>query len=287
MQTLSASKLVIARSIEDAVLALSDDEADAVPIAGGTWIMRAPIRNEAPRKSYVAIGQIAELRTVDLDEQEVRIGACVTHCELARALADVRQCRGLVAAANGAANPAIRQMATVGGNLATREFAASDLIPALLALDADVELANSFSRERCSIDSFLKLRSDRSFRALLTRVIIPLRRTRTAHVRLPLRKAGDYPVAVVDVAVDLDDEGRVNDVRIAVGSVEATARRWTDLEARLAGGVLNADVARELAEIETATFAGRESVEVPAWYRVQVLPVLIQRAVETILADPS
>lgn len=287
MRTLSASKLVVAKSVEDAVLALADGEADAAPIAGGTWIMRAPIRNEAPRRTYVAIGKVAELRVVEVDEHEVRIGACVTHAELTRALADVRQCRGLAAAANGAANPAIRQMATVGGNLAANDFAASDLVPALLALDAEVELAKGFSRERCSINSFLKLRSGPSFRALLTRAIVPLKSTRTAHVRLPLRKAGDYPVAIVDVAADLDDHGRVNDVRIAVGSVEATARRWTSLEGKLVGGVLNAAVARELAEAEMETFAGRESVEAPAWYRVQVLPVLVQRAVENILADRS
>ena len=71
---------------------------------------------------------------------------------------------------------------------------------------------------------------------------------------------------------------RVEAARIAVGSVEPIARRWERLEAALVGRPLDpaqaAAVAGELAE----DFTGRDSVDVPAWYRIQVLPSLVRRA---------
>ncbi len=94
----------------------------------------------------------------------------------------------------------------------------------------------------------------------------------SAHIRLPLRKAGDYPVAIVSVARAAD-----GGTRIAVGSVEPVARRWTALEAALAGQAFTPEVAQALAE-KTNDFIGRDGVEAEGWYRREVLPALVRRA---------
>jgi len=87
--------------------------------------MRAPLREERHDLSYVAISKIAGLRGLSVRDREVSIGACVTHAELARELGSIPECRALAVAAGHAANPAIREVATIGGNLCAAHFAAA------------------------------------------------------------------------------------------------------------------------------------------------------------------
>lgn len=285
MSTLSNASLVMANSVTDAKAALADCGPEGEPLAGGTWIMRAPIRGEAGKRGYVGIGRIPALNAIDLTGSEIRLGACVTHARLVEALGGLGQCNGLVAAAAQAANPAVRQMATVGGNLSARDFPASDLPPALLCLDALVELDGPAGMQRLSVDRFLDSRIALKPGTLMTGVTIRRRSMRTAHVRLPLRKAGDYPVATVSMAAALSLDGFVEDVRIAVGSVEPSARRWPQLEEKLRGRRLDADTARALATEMAGVFNGRDSIEAPGWYRVHVLPALVKRAAQAVLAS--
>lgn len=286
MAATSDGKLFMAGTVADAIAVLAERGADGAPFAGGTWIMRALIRGEAQAPFYVGIGRIPELHTVDITERDIRIGACVTHARLIASLATVDQCKGLKAAAGGAANPAVRQMATVGGNVSAWQFPASDLPPALLCLDASIELRTPGGEERLPVDRFLDIRDRLEPGTLVTGVIIPRSPVRTGHARLPLRKAGDYPVAIVSVAAVLGSDGSVEDIKVAVGSVEPSARRWPQLEEQLRGRQLDPRTARDLAETSVGAFAGRDSVEAPGWYRVQVLPTLVRRAVEAIVAAP-
>ena len=278
--------LIVANSVADAVAALADHGERAAPLAGATWIMRAPIRQEPFEPSYVAIGSINDLRRIEISDREVAIGSCVTHAQLDTALANVPECQAMKFAAASAANPAIRQLATIGGNLCTAAFAASDLMPALLCLDADIELATTNGMERMPIERFIAKRGDLASTTLLTRIIAPRRPVRSVHVRLPLRKAGDYPVANLSLAARLSPNGTVEDIRIAVGSVEPVARRWEALEVALVGRTLDPQMAFELAQTNNATFDGRDGIEAPGWYRVKVLPSLMRRAAHALL-EPS
>jgi aerobic carbon-monoxide dehydrogenase medium subunit len=106
------------------------------------------------------------------------------------------------------------------------------------------------------------------------------------HVRLPLRKAGDYPVAIFSLAVTLDASGAVTGAGAAVGSVEAAARRWHDLEAELIGRPLDPAHAAEKAENHCKTLRARDGVEAPAWYRLKVLPSLVRKAVSALCGQP-
>ena len=278
MNTPPARSIYVARSLPAAIDALGECGAAGAPFAGGTWIMRSPIRHEPHQPHYVAIGKIAELTAIRIEADIVEIGAAVTHAALAAALADLPEFNVLATAAGRSANPAIRAMATIGGNLATSGFAAADCVPALLCLDAEVEVSSRGDQEWIGLEHFLRIRSTLEPGRMLTRITLPRRGRKTAHARLPLRKSGDYPAAIVSLAVSFDAAARVQAARIAVGSVEAVARRWERLEAALAGRPLDparaAEVAAELAD----EFTGRDSVELPAWYRVSVLPSLVRRA---------
>lgn len=279
MDTPALGSIYVAPSLTAALDALDEGGPAAAPFAGGTWIMRAPIRHEPLKSRYVAIGKIPELHAIKVDPDVVEVGAAVTHAALAAALAELPELDVLTAAASRSANPAIRGMATVGGNLATTAFAAADCVPALLCLDAEVEIASRGGRERIDLEQFLAMRSTLAPGWLVHRIIVPRRGRKTVHTRLPLRQAGDYPTAIVSLAMNIGDVGQVQTARVAVGSVEPVARRWERLENALVGHQLNAARAAEAAAELADEFAGRDGADVPAWYRVRVLPGLVRRAV--------
>lgn len=268
----------VAGSIDEALAARRQG---ASVLAGGTWMMRDPRRGIDLPEAVVALHRIAALSKVDVEPDHIIIGATVTHTVLARMLQGLAGFEALAAAAEGAANPGIRRVATVGGNLCTLDFAAADLVPALLVCEAMVEMETFDGPKLVGISEFLRDRSTLLNDAILTKIHLRRDLIASAHIRLPFRKAGDYPVAIVSVAVGNDRR-----FRIAVGSVEPVARRWAALEEALAnepgGFAPDPERAAELAA-EHNNFHGRDGTEADGWYRRQVLPVLVKRGVTALL----
>lgn len=267
-------------TIPDALSALSDLGPRGTVMAGGTWIMRAPLRREPLAYAYVAIARIPELHRIKITDTHVKIGGGVTHAQLARQLQAVPELRGLATAASNSANPAIRQAATVGGNLCTVGFSAADLVPALLCQDVEVEFETPQGRQRTGLEAFLKIRHSIQPAYLLLHVLIRRRLMVSAHARLPLRKAGDYPVAIVSASVEPRPDGAIGAAAIGIGSVEVAPRRWRRLEQAIAGLPLDSILIHEHALAFADEFVGREGPEVPGWYRVHVLPTLVRRVFE-------
>jgi len=245
--------------------------------------MRAQLRGEKHCLAYVHIGRVDELRALQISDHDLRVGAGVTHADLARFLLAYPEYRALAQAAGNSANPQVRNMATIGGNLCAAEFAAADLVPALLCLDAEVELGSHAGRlERMPLSAFLAMRGKFGAGTLLSHVLVPRRPRRSTHVRLPLRKAGDYPVAIVSMSCAVAGNGSFSDLRIAVGSVDRQGRLWPGLQEKLAGGPLDPAAAAIAAAQALGDLSARDGVDAPGWYRLQVLPALVRRAVEDI-----
>lgn len=282
MPAQNEQRLYVAASLADAASALIDRGLSGAPLAGATWIMRALLRQERQVLSYVAISKVDELQGVAINHDEISVGACVTHSQLAREPALISDCGALAIAAANSANPAVREVATIGGNLCAGDFAAADLVPALICLDAKLELHTPRGPERMEVERFLQMRANVEPGSLVRRIIIPRALRRSVHVRLPLRKAGDYPVAIVSFAAALDAGGVVKSARVAVGSVEPTARRWKRLETELTGRPLDPALAAEKAEGHCEEFQGRDGIEAPGWYRIKVLPYLVRKAVQAL-----
>lgn len=255
--------------------ALSARSSGAAVLAGGTWMMRDPLRGRDLPDAVVVLSAIAGMADIVIDADKVAVGASVTHEALAQALRGLAGFEGVVAAAEGAANPAIRRVATVGGNLCTPDFPAADLVPAFLAYGARVEIATPERMMVVGMTEFMTQRRELLKTAVVTRFHLRRDVLAGAHARLPLRKAGDYPVAIISVAVD-----REGAIRIAVGAVEEQARRWTSLERalmRASESLAFPEHAADLAR-EHMDFTARDGVEAEGWYRCQVLPALVRRA---------
>lgn len=268
------AEILTPRTLDEALAAVAQG---GVPVAGATWIMRAPLRHETMPAQFVALSDVKDLQSLTVGPELASLGAMCTHEALALALAPHADLAGLAASAASSANPGIRRVATLGGNIATPAFAASDLVPALLAAEANVIMATGTGLNSVSMEGFLASRDRPEHGGLIVRVDIPRSSRRAAHTRLSMRKAGDYPCAIVSVSVDVRN-GMTEDINIAVGAVEQTARRWTSLEHRLRGTPFNPAVAEASARALTGTFVARDAVDAPGWYRLSVLPVLIRRA---------
>ena len=272
------------KSIEAALDDLAAGGRDAVPVAGATWVMRSPLRHEPQAKWFVSLDRVEGFRRLDVAGDAVSIGPLATHDAVVQGLPDTSDLKVLRQAAGHAANPGVRRIATIGGNICAAAFAASDFAPALLSVDATIELADMAGPRHLPVENFLADRTTFEKPWLVTGIVVPRSPRLTAHQRLPMRRAGDYPCAIVSVAIDVDEAGRIREARIGVGAVEATARRWHNLEKSLEGQLLDTTVA-EAARDLLADFAGRDAVDAPGWYRISILPVLVRRAFETLKAD--
>lgn len=271
-----------ARTIQEAlsVLAIQGDAAKLV--AGSTWIMRAPIRQEETDYVFVSIASIDQLRQIDDAENELTIGALVTHDALSRLTVNGADLDCLTQAALKSANPSIRNSATIGGNICTVGFAAADLIPPLICLDAELEVHSGAGQGRLKITDYLSSRNARCSDEIVTKIFIPRSKRYSAHARLLMRIAGDYPVVNLSCSVLIDQDQKIVEPRIAVGSVEATAKRWTALEEAVFGQKLADLSILELASSLTDDFDGRDGVDAHGAYRLKVMPKVATEAFQRI-----
>ncbi len=233
---------------------------DVAVLAGGTWLMREAAR----RPHYVSLQRLEDLRAIETDGENVRIGALATHTDIAAIERGAGPLGALAEAARRAAVPALRKVATLGGNLAP-PVPEADLVPPLLAAGATLKLATG----EVGIDAWVQ--GERPAGALIVAVDVPAPRTRRSWFeRLTVRGGAEY--SIVSVAVSADAET----VRVAVGAVGETPTRVEAAEA-----VLAADRAagEEAGRAAAESLAGRDGLDAPGWYRLEVLPALLARAV--------
>jgi CO/xanthine dehydrogenase FAD-binding subunit len=222
-------------SLNEALEILKHEE--AVALAGGTdlmvhsrtWSGMVP-KFESP---VMFIGHLDELRGVESDRDSYIIGASSTLSSLLEygELPDL-----LHRAVSAIAGPSIRNRATIGGNICNASPAA-DSLPALYVLDAEVVLSRAGGTRSLPIEEFINgpgttcLKRDE----ILSRIRIPKKRFDVALFRkLGTRRA--YSCAKVSLAGAASFEGeRVNDVRLALGSVAPIIVRSRDAEAMLRG----------------------------------------------------
>src|SRR5262245_8942324 len=133
-------------TLDEAVRARSDVP-DAVVVAGGTEVM--PFRNRGERPGpLLDLSRVDELRRIE----DGRLGAAVTYTRVIEELGG--RYPVLAAAARTIAGRQVRNRATLGGALAIADPSA-DMVTALLASDAEVELASTEGARQVPVADFL------------------------------------------------------------------------------------------------------------------------------------
>lgn len=255
--------------LEDAARALSSNRT-ARFLGGGTLVMRAV--NEADQSFDTIIClRDAAFRAIRVESDGVVIGAGVTMA----AIIAHRDLAFLAPVARLVGGPAVRNMATVGGNL----FAASpygDFTAALLALGASVNLAGSSSRAM-PIEEFLRDRA-RHANTLVQSVTVPRPREASAFRFLKVTRVKPKGISLMSIAAFLPQSGgRISGARVAYGAMGPTPLRATAVERALEGQSLDA------ATIDRAAAVATEGIDPPtdalasSWYRREVAGVHLKR----------
>ena len=244
--------------LEDA-LALLDAHPAARLIAGGTDLL-VRLRREPSDAMLISLDRVAALQgieEVDEDGGMLAIGATTRIAELAGSIFLADRAPLLQRAARTFAAPAIRNMATIAGNLCTAS-PAGDCLPPLYALGAQVELVSAAGRRRLPIADFI-LGPGRSALAcgeIVTRVLLPERGPFAWQSYEKVGRRQSLAISVVSFAglLQLDDERRVTAAHFAWGAVGPTVVSAPELADWLVGQSL------DQALIDTAVDRARAAV---------------------------
>ncbi|NIM48966.1 MAG: xanthine dehydrogenase family protein subunit M, partial [Gemmatimonadales bacterium] len=203
---------------------LLESSPDGVLLAGGTDLLVELKLGKRFHQDVISLSRIQDLRSVDMQENTLLIGAAVTHNELVHSSLIQEHCYAISEAAETIATEQIRNTATVGGNLCTAASCA-DTAPILIALGAEVETVSSQGRKTFPLaELFVDHRKTVLTKGEILRSIIvpiPPLGTGAAYNKFGLREAANVAVASVAVVVRVVGE-QCEDARFVMGAVAPT-----------------------------------------------------------------
>lgn len=268
-------------------LSLKATHPQARPLLGGTDLLAQWQAGVARPAEVLALEPLAELKQVVTGDAGLVIGAGVTHRQIAHHHAIAERVPALAEAARTVGAPAIRNMGTIGGNLANASPAA-DLPPALMVYDAAVELASFRGTRTLPIAAFFTgyRRIDLAPDELLVSVRLPWPSApaRSAYYKVGTRAA--QSIARVGLAGCLTFDGaRISDARLAAASVAAVPVRLVAAEEALRGRELSLPLIAEVAATAAASVTPIDDVRSTAAYRRFALEQLVRRFLTRVLAS--
>lgn len=260
-------------------LRLKQQHVDAQWFAGGTDLGVELSRGRLQGKTFIALDRIAELQHLHIGAEGVSIGAGVSLRRLESELADVVP--AIAQMLRGFAARQVKNRATLGGNLGTAS-PIGDLLPVLLALDAEIELLGpKGARMVAAQDFFIYYRQTaRQADELVLAVHVPRTKHATASYKVAKRPSDDISIVAAGFALSLDPARRVGHVRMAFGGVAAIPRRARKVEEFLLGRTLNADCLAEVAGMLREEFTPLSDHRGSAEYRRALCASLFARFID-------
>jgi carbon-monoxide dehydrogenase medium subunit len=287
-----------ADDVEHALELLAELGGEAKLLAGGQSLIPMMNLRFARPSVLVDIGRLTELRSIDVEDRTrtVTIGSGATHHDIDRGdlgkdLRRLAPVFGSVAGQIG--HLPIRTRGTFGGSIAHADPAAEWCLLTRL-LDATMIVARTDGERAVSAGDFYSgpLSTDVAEDELLRAVRFSRIPDGCALVELA-RRAGDFAIVAAAAALDLV-EGRLSQVRLALGGVAATPRRIHEAEDVLEGvepvegadGLLvPADVLEELDDVVRRSIDPPGDLHGSPDYRRHLAATLAHRAVERALAE--
>lgn len=173
----------------------------------------------------------------------------------------------------------IRNRATLGGNLMTAS-PIGDSPPALLALDAEVELTHaSASRWVPLSDFFVSYRKTRIENGeLLSRVRIPLPLPKLQRFyKVSKRLLDDISTVAAGFSLRFRKDGVIDAARLAYGGVAATPVRVKDAERALEGQQPSREILKRTLEVLGGSVQPLSDHRGSAEYRARMVPKLFEK----------
>ncbi len=196
-----------------------------------------------PHKKYVNIWNLPELRGIEVTNNHVTLGALTTYSEVQGNEVLREEFPMLCQAASETGGLAIQNRGTLGGNIVNASPAA-DSPPALLVYDAELELLSKEGSRRIPYSKFhlgykqMDIRPDE----LLRVIRLPRPSTQRTHYYRKVGTRRAQAISKVCFAATVSMNGnRVDDVRIALGSVAPIPIRCAQIENSIRNKVIDRD----------------------------------------------
>jgi OHCU decarboxylase len=276
---------LVAPGTLESVLALMDREPGSwTPIAGGTDLMVLYAAKKLAARKLVSIWNLPELREIEVLPEEIRIGAGCTYSDLRRHEIVAREFPLLTSAAAWTGGIANQNRGTLGGNIVNASPAA-DSLPALLVYEATLVLASARGEREVPYTQFhqdYKKHELRSRELIRTIKLSPSYADYLAFARKAGSRKAQAISKVCIAALGKIENGKIEDARIALGSVAPVPLRLTGTETLLKGK----KVARALADLAAKSVAQQiqpiDDIRSTTKYRAAVAANLVAEFVEAL-----
>lgn len=270
-------------TLEQAVDALGEMGARARVLAGGTDLMVELRRGKNPPDAVVDVTRIPSLQELrEEPDGTLRLGAALCHSHVADSALAQRRAPVLAQACASVGSVQVRNLGTLGGNVANAAVAA-DTLPALAALRAHFEVAGPQGTRRLSVDEFFRgpNRTALGPAEVLVAVLIPLQPAHgAAFLKVGRRKAA--AISRLSVAAMANPETGL--VRLSLGAVFPRPQRVEPAEEILHLGFDDARL--EDAGQAAEAFVRRVSGERPSMrYKLPVVHATVVKALRQALAE--
>jgi carbon-monoxide dehydrogenase medium subunit len=269
------------KSIAEAVALLSDLGEDARPLSGGHSLIPMMKLRLAKPSDLVDLGAIAELKGIREDGADIVIGATTTQREVIGSELIAAKAPILKEAAMVIADPQVRSLGTIGGNVANGD-PGNDMPAVMMCLGATYQLAGKGGERRVAARDFYQgayftaLEPSEILAAI--RVPVPPQGHGYAYEKLK-RKVGDYATAAAAVILTVAG-GRAASCSIGLTNVGETPL-WAEEAARiLVGSSLDAATIKRAVAAAEAITSPASDTRGPARYRTKMAGVMLTRALE-------
>jgi len=258
---------------------------DARVIAGGTSLLIMMRQRLLMPKVVISLGQIPKFDRIRFNAKTgLRIGAGARHRDIELSPVIKKYYPILHETFHNVAQPRIRNMGTIGGNLAAGD-PLTDPGASLIALDAEVVLTRRVGQRTVRLDEFFidYYQTALDTGELLTEIRVPPpSRLGWSHIKFTPRSVEDF--ATVGVALTLRAKGGVcEDVRLGLNSVASTIVHARQAEAAIRGRSINDELLRRMGEVAASECDPTDDNRGSAQYKREMVKVLVRRAAEEAL----
>lgn len=266
-------------TLDEAISLLGEHGPDAVVLAGGQSLIPLMKLQLALPEHVVDINGISGLSGISEDNGFLRIGSLTRENDLERSEIIKSRYPILYDTAVVIADPLVRNMATVGGNLAHGD-PANDHPATMLALEAQVAAVGPAGERVIPVADFFEgpLTTALNYGEILTEIRIPTPPAGSGGAYLKLeRKVGDYAIAGVAALVTVAD-GVCQHAGIGLTNAGSTPVKAGTAESFLVGKTLDDDTIREAAQLASQEADPTADLRGSVEYKRDMVRVLTGRA---------
>jgi CO/xanthine dehydrogenase FAD-binding subunit len=280
-RTMQKFEYLMPTTVDEAISLLVSHGERARYIAGGTDVIVKVKEGKIHPHYLVSLRRLQGLDHISFKGGELRIGATVTHRMLELSPIIRKEFPILIDAVSNIGSLQIRNVATIGGNIVNAVPSADGAIP-LIALGAQVRIRGPKGERSMALEHLFIGPGQTLLETgeILIEFVIPqlLPRTGAAYVKHTRRAAMELPLLGVAVLLSLgEDMMTCTASRIGLGVLAPTPMRARNAEALLKGQKLTEEVLKQAGKVAAEECKARDSIRGEAWYRREMVEVLVPR----------